>query len=43
MVRERLDVALKQLSDVKQLTWIPEQPCTNSNGSGVVRVDKILR
>lgn len=27
-VREKLDGALKQLSDVKQLSWITEQPCT---------------
>ena len=34
-VRERLDGALKQLSDMKELSWISEQPCT-----GDLRVDK---
>lgn len=30
-VRERLDEALKQISDLKQLTWISEQPCEYKN------------
>lgn len=30
-VRGRLDKALKQISDLKQLTWISEQPCEYKN------------